>query len=165
MLLFLSFLQTFFCMLYEPYETYVYKSNETEKCLHILEKMTQIKIHLGKAKTCLKFLCQCTWCWAGQNAPLGFSITSPLWKPILKRQVWWTGKFCLFWILATRGTWTHFQNSTPCCPSVGKSFQRGSGEGNKWEEGYMQRQYSQLCHLKIGPQWFKQWASSCFKHS
>jgi len=39
---------------------------------------------------------------------------------------------------------------------VGKSFQRGSGEGNKWEEGYMQRQYSQLCHLKIGPQWFKQ---------
>lgn len=29
--LFLSFLQTFFCMLYEPYETYVYKSNETNR--------------------------------------------------------------------------------------------------------------------------------------
>ena len=86
--------------------------------------------------------------WPKSSFGIFHNITT--WKPILKRQVWWTGKFCLFWMLTTRGKRTHFQNSTPCCPSVGKNFQRGSGEGNRWEEGYMQRQYSQLCHLESG---------------
>ena len=28
----------------------------------------------------------------------------------------------MFWILAIGGKWTHFQNSTPHCPLVGKTF-------------------------------------------
>lgn len=44
-------------MLYEPYETYVYKSNETnEKCLNILRKNdSEIKYTSVKQKRALNF--------------------------------------------------------------------------------------------------------------
>lgn len=101
---------------------------QTEKCLNILRKMTQIKIHLSKAKTCLKFLCQFTWCWAGLKAPLGFSITSPLESQFSRDKFGGQESFvCLD--ADNQGKRTHFQNSTPAAHRAGKNFQRGAGEG------------------------------------
>ena len=62
-----------------------------------------------------------------------------------------------------RGKVDSFPKFNSPLPISGQNFHRGSVKGNRWKEGYMQRQYSQLCHLEIDPQWSEQWASSCFK--
>ena len=111
---------------------------------------------------CLKFLCQYTWYWTGQKAPLGFSITSPLESQFSRDKFSVQESFVCsgFWQSGESGLISKIQ--LPTAHQWAK-LSWGSVKGNRWKEGYMQRQYSQLCHLEIDPQWSEQWASSCFK--